>query len=252
MHDIDRTQTEFEPEQEAFETKELDGLELAGDGGELDNGELEGGDLEVGDLEGADLEGGDLEGADLESPFTESEEMELATEMLGISSEAELDQFIGKLLKRGWRRLRKVGSAFGRVVRPLGGILKGVAKKLLPVAAGAAGTFFGGPVGGALGAKLGSMVGGALEAELEGMEPEDREFEVARRFVKMAGTAVKQAAAAQPGADPRAAARTAVVGALKRHVPRVRIGGGSAQSYGARGRSGRWVRRGNRIILFGI
>ena len=64
-----------------------------------------------------------------ESPFNEDEEMMLATELLSITDEAELDQFLGKLLKGAWRGIRKVGSVVGRIARPLGGILKGVAKR---------------------------------------------------------------------------------------------------------------------------
>ena len=43
----------------------------------------------------------------LESPFTEAEEMELAAELLEITSEEELDQFLGKLLKGAWRGIRE-------------------------------------------------------------------------------------------------------------------------------------------------
>src|SRR5262245_22715865 len=101
----------------------------------------------------------------LESPFTETEEMELAAELLKITSEAEMDQFIGKLFKGAWRGLKKVGSAIGKVARPLGKALKGLAKVALPIAGKVAGGFFGGPLGGAIGGKLGSIVSKALEME---------------------------------------------------------------------------------------
>lgn len=55
------------------------------------------------------------------SPFNEIEEAELASELLEITDEAELDQFLGNLIK-------KAGSAVGKFVkspvgRALGGIL---------------------------------------------------------------------------------------------------------------------------------
>jgi hypothetical protein len=76
-------------------------------------------------------------GYEAESPLSETEEMEFATELLEITNEAELDHFLGKLIKGAWKGIRKVGSVVGRVARPLGGILKGIAKKALPLAAGA-------------------------------------------------------------------------------------------------------------------
>jgi hypothetical protein len=176
----------------------------------------------------------------LESPFSESEEMELAAELLQITDEAELDQFLGKLIKGAWRGIKKIG---GKILRPLGGVLKIVAKKALPYLAGAAGTFFGGPAGGAIAAKLGSMVSKALEAELEGLSPEDQEFEMARRFVRLAGAAARQAALTPPGIDPQAAANNAVLAAARQQI--------SGLSNG-RPQSGRWHRRGRTIVLVGI
>ena len=250
MHDIDRTQTEF--------LTQHDSLEFETDQFEADQFEMD--QLESGDVE-FDQE---LDTGEFESPITEAQEMELATELLSISNDAELDQFLGKLLKGAWRGLRKVGSAIGRVARPMGGLLKGVAKKLLPVAAGAAGTFFGGPAGGALGAKLGSLASKALEMEMDGLEMEDQEFETARRFVRIAATAAKNAAAANPAIDPQTLAKQAVIAAVKRHVPNListsrqpiahrPIGTAAASSaIGVTGRAGRWIRRGRKIILLGV
>jgi hypothetical protein len=188
---------------------------------------------------------------DMESPFSEVEEMELATELMGVSSEAELDQFIGKLFK-------KVGGFIGRVARPLGGVLKGIAKKALPFVGGALGSFIPIPgVGTAVGTALGSAVSKALEMELEGMSFEDQEFEMAKRFVQIAGTAAKQASQAQPSADPQTVVKTAVMNATKKHIPGLATAGITppiaATTISVRpGRSGRWVRRGRKIILYGV
>ncbi|MEJ5199355.1 MAG: hypothetical protein WHX53_10565, partial [Anaerolineae bacterium] len=60
--------------------------------------------LEPGPFE-AGAEGASPEAAD--SPFSEVEEMELAAQLLEVTDEAELDQFIGKLF-------RKAAGAVGR------------------------------------------------------------------------------------------------------------------------------------------
>src|SRR5262245_34651207 len=114
MHDIDRTLTEFESEGDMFETDEFEFEE----GSELDS----------------------EYGPETEAPFEEAEEMEFAAELLSLSSEAELDQFIGKFLKRKLKGLGKFASGFARVARPLGGMLKDLVKKAIPLAGGALGT----------------------------------------------------------------------------------------------------------------
>lgn len=228
MHNIDRTQGEYEPEVDALES---DSFEFE----YTEEGEAPG---DVG----------------AESPFDEVEEMELAAELLEVTDEAELDQFLGSLIK-------KVGRAAGKFVksplfRKLGGVLKGVARKALPILGGAAGGFFGGPVGAALGSKLASGAGKLFGLELEGMSQEDQEFEVARRFVRFAGAAANGAAVAPPTVDPQTAARSAVVAAARRHAPGLLRGGATpsprAVGVSGSGRGGRWIRRGRRIILFGV
>lgn len=138
------------------------------------------------------------------SPFSEAEELELAVELLEVTTEAELEQFLGNLFKKAWRGIKTVGSS---VIRPLGGVLKTVAKTALPFVATAAGTFFGGPAGGALAGKLGSLVSQALEAEAAGTSAADRDFEKCHQFVRMAGKAARAAALAPAGANPIAVAQ---------------------------------------------
>lgn len=188
--------------------------------------------------------------AELESPFSEEEEMALAAELLEITDEQELDLFLGKLFKKAWRGIKKVG---GKVVRPLGRVLKGVAKKALPFLGGALGSFIPIPgVGTAVGSALGGALGRALEMEFEGMSPDQQEYEMARRFVKVAGSAARQAAIVPPTAHPVTAAKTAVMAALKRQVPDIAgIAGGTLPTNIMTGRSGRWIRRGQKIIVLG-
>jgi len=248
MHDIDHTKAEYDQELDELDEFELDEMETSDeyDAGELDEMESDAGEYDSGELD-------EMEFDETGSPFSEVEEAELAQELLGISSEGELDQFLGKLIKRAWRGASGIAKKLG-VARPLGSILKGVAKKLIPVAAGAAGTFFGGPAGGAIGSKIGSALGNALEAEFEG-STEDREFEAAKTFVQVAGKAAQQAANASPSAPPVAVAKNAVVSASRSHLKRRRRhrrGGSSYGGYASGRRTGRWVRRGNKIILFGV
>jgi uncharacterized protein (DUF697 family) len=178
--------------------------------------------------------------------FHESELNELASELLEVQSDQELDQFLGKLIQ-------KVGSVAGKVVKSplgqqLGGMLKGVAKQALPVVGGALGSMVAPGVGTAIGSKLGSMAGQALGLELEGLSQEDREFEAAKQVVRLATNASRTALAAPPGANPAQVAGAAVNKAVQKFAPGLT---GALGAAGGRG-SGRWVRKGNRIILLGV
>ncbi len=226
MHNIDRTQGEYQPEVDALEANSFEF--------ETDEWEAR-----------ADIEG--------ESPFNEVEEMELAAELLEITDEAELDQFLGKLIKKAGQAIGKFAkSSAGKA---LGGILKGAAKAALPILGTAAGGFFGGPAGAAIGGKPASGAGKLFGLELEGMSYEDQEFEVAKRFVRFAGTAAQKASVAPPTADPRVAAKSAVVAAARRHAPGLIRGGAMppppAVAAGSRC-SGRWIRAGRKIVLLGV
>jgi uncharacterized protein (DUF697 family) len=65
-------------------------------------------------------------------------------------------------------------KGFGGIAKPLGGVLKGVAKKALPFVGGALGSIIPIPgVGTAVGTAVGSAASKLLEAELEGLSPED-------------------------------------------------------------------------------
>ncbi|HSX81123.1 MAG TPA: hypothetical protein VLQ80_21460, partial [Candidatus Saccharimonadia bacterium] len=189
---------------------------------------------------------------ELESPFSEAEEVELAIELLEVTSEAELEQFLGNLFKKAWQGIKTIGS---KVLRPL-------VKTVLPIAATAAGTFFGGPAGGAIAGKLGSLVSKALEAETAGVSPEDRDVEKCRQFVRMAGAAARAAALAPPGANPVAVAQRVLANAAQRKLTMGTPGGSPAApkrrcrcgqpgncTCGQSGKSGRWIRRGRDIVI---
>jgi hypothetical protein len=217
MHDIDRTMMEFESEADDYEAEYED--EYDDEDEEAYEGEFD--DAEV---------------------FDEAEEMELAAELLGVSDDQELDQFLGKLIKKVGRKARKfLKSGTGRALRR---ILRGAAKKALPIVGGA----IGGPVGSRLASTAGRLVG----LELEGLSPEDQEFEVAKRVVRLAGDAAKKAAIAQTRMPSATAAKAAVVAAAKKHAPGLVRPVSPAVSIPGGRRSGRWVRRGAKIVLMGV
>src|SRR5215467_13055805 len=139
MHNIDRTVDEFPfneyetAQGEMFENEYGNEHEYAGEneGVYEDEGEFLGEEHEY----------------DHEGEYTDHEvnEMELATELLSVNNEEELEQFLGGLFK-------KVKGLAGKVLKsPAGDMLKGylktLAQKALPAASGALGGIIGGPIG---------------------------------------------------------------------------------------------------------
>lgn len=217
MHDIDRTQLET-----SFEFMETEQWNMPGE---------------------------TFGGRGSHSPFDEIQEMELAAELLEISSEDELDHFLGDLIK-------KAAGAAGSFIRSptgqaLGGLLKGAAKKALPGIGSAVGRYFGGDAGAQLGSRLASGAGSLLGLELEGLNAEDREFEVAKQFVRFAGSAANKAAQAGPSAPPQETAKAAAVEAARQFAPGLLQSGAAtgAGPAGSRPRAGRWYRKGRNIVL---
>ncbi|MGI8425941.1 MAG: hypothetical protein ACR2M4_04950 [Actinomycetota bacterium] len=215
MHDIDRTQVEYSPEMETYEQEQFEYGETG--------------------------------------VFSETQAMELAAELLGVSSEAELDRFLGDLIK-------KAGRAVGRFVKSpvgqqLGGLLKGAAKQALPMVGSAVGGYFGGPSGAQMGGQAASAAGQMFGLELEGLSQEDQEYEAAKSYVQFAGEAVKNAASAPPMANPKAVAQSAAMAAARQLAPGLvsvaPASTGTSVPVGGRASSGRWIRRGTKIVLLG-
>ncbi len=153
----------------------------------------------------------------MEGTFSEASQMELASELLSVTNEAELDMFLGKLFKKavgGVSKFMRSGTA-----KALGGMLKGIAKKALPIAGGALGTFVAPGLGTAIGGALGSAASNMFELELEGLSQEDREFETAKAYVRFAGNAARQAASANQSQRPGDAARSATTNAARKFAP---------------------------------
>ena len=194
-----------------------------------------------------------------EAAFDEVQEMELATALLEVSSEGEMDRFLGNLFKR-------VGRAVGSAVKSptgqaLGGILKDAARQALPVVGSGIGSAIGGDRGGQIGSQLATTAGQIFGLELEGLSQEDQEYETARRYVRLASTAAANAARMPSTVNPMTAARSAFSMAARRHAPGLlrrrrrgpAFGGGSVDAADFGGdlepRQGRWVRRGRNVII---
>jgi hypothetical protein len=185
MHDIDSTRLETSPDQNEFlESQE----EFNGEGEDS-----------------------------FEMPMTAEEEEELAAELLGVSSEEEMDQFLGGLFRKIKRGLGGAAKFVAQHAGPLSGALKGIAAKAIPFLGVALGTAIPIPgVGTALGSALGGAASKLLQSELENLELEEQEFEMAKRFVRFASQAVRNAARPPAHRNPNVHVSLAMRNALRR------------------------------------
>ncbi len=183
--------------------------------------------------------------------LTDGEETELAAEFLGLNNDTEMEQFLGKLI-------HNIGHSVGKWVnspqgQALVGVLKNVAKTALPLAGGAIGTVVGGPAGALIGSNLASMAGSVLGLELEGLSPEDRDLEAARQFIRFASQTVANTVEADPRADPRETVQRAAREAARLYAPGLLdLDRDGIARRGHLHRTGRWIRHGDRIILFDV
>jgi hypothetical protein len=162
-------------------------------------------------------------------PLSEAEEMELAGRLLEAQSAGELEQFLGDVVGT-------VGRALGHVLPPATGqAVTGLLSSAL---------------GPALPAQLADQAGQLLGLELEGLSPEDREFDTSRQLVRLAAAATEHASAAPAGAEPAGVAHQAVTTAVQQYAPGLlrQLPGRSGHPWP---RSGRWVRHGQTITLYG-
>jgi outer membrane protein OmpA-like peptidoglycan-associated protein len=141
--------------------------------------------------------------------FGEAERLEFASELLEVTSDAELDGVLRDLIGR-------VGQAVGRIIsapegNAIGSVLKGAAKRVLS----------------GIGGDMPQSAGREFGLELEGLSNEDREFEIARSYVDFADAAVRNLASRPPFLHPEEAADAAVVEAAKTHAPGLLSWGGA-------------------------
>jgi hypothetical protein len=194
--------------------------------------------------------------------LTEAQEMELASQFLEIASEEELEQFLADL----FNRVKSAGGdAYAAGQRAYNSDL--VQRQVIPALKLT--TRYAGPVAAAMGAERivpgsGPWVGAAtkmvadqlLKEELEGLSGEDREFEVARRYIRFAIEALQRALQAPPRVPKPVAAQIAVSEAARSHVPGLvpfvpELVGGTPAARGSNGgaSSGRWVRKGSAVVI---
>lgn len=179
----------------------------------------------------------------------ESDELALASELLAVTNEGELDQFLGSLVKGAVSAARGfAGSAAGRAV---GNILKSSARRALPQLGQAVGNYFAPGIGGQAGQQVGKWLGTKFESglQLEGLSAEDRELETARAFIRFATSTAQRAAAIPTSIPATAAAKQAAVAAARQHLPGLLRSPNSRS--GSPSATGRWVRRGRNIVILG-
>jgi hypothetical protein len=254
MHDLDRIQLERQEEEEW-------GYELAP---EYEEGEESETDQFLGNILKGVLGGSQQEEEEEEfsGELDEVQELQLASELLEVSNEEELQQFLGDLVKKavgGVARFARSpqGQALGsQVKKDVTGALKQTALGILPNLGGALGGYWGGDTGQRVGTALGtaakSGIGQFFGMELEGLSNEDREFEIAKRYVRFATSTARNAARLQGSAPPRVVVRKAITTAARDYAPGLigaapALAGGSG--YSQRQASGRWVRNGSTIVL---
>lgn len=238
--------------------------------------------------------------------FAEPDELGLAAELLSVTNEEELESFIGGLIKGASKLVRSPAG------KALGGILKTVARKALPIVGNMVAPGVGGIVGQAIASsrktrkparddepgarssaddepdradshRNGSLrrlrerarrralerqrrgeerdsgdrsSAGASEIfgmELEGLSAEEAEFEVARHFVRFALEATRQLDELSESGGERDAALAAARAAAEAYAPGLLEAlSDEAELDGPRLDRGRWVRRGNTVILLGV
>jgi len=213
MHDIDQVALEDSARAPTYEQEDEGYLEFEGEDEDEDETAYED-EYQYEDEEAA-----------------ETAELELATQLLDVSSEQQLDRFIGDLVRSGAGALSDFTRT--REGRQLAGILKKAAGRVLPVLGRAAGRAVGGAVSSVTGGPRGSYqrtgerIGGSVGAlakrcfglELEGLSAEDQEFEVARRFVQFARDAVRECLRRLGTGPARQVSRQAVASAGRRLAP---------------------------------
>lgn len=238
MHDVDRPQLETDPEWTGEQFEEGEEEQFLGG-----------------------LLGGIL-GGEIEPETDEVEEAELASELLEVSDEQELDQFLGDLLKRTisgvgrFVRSPQVAQMGGAVKKDLIKTLKKSAVGVLPHLGKAIAGYAGGEpyegLGGALGSAAKGGLGYLLGIESEGLSEEDAQFEIAKRYVRFARAATARAVTSPRRGPAPVIVRRAATIAARRHAPGlvqlVAGPGGEQQTRGGE-QTGRWYRRGSNIVI---
>ena len=180
------------------------------------------------------------------APLDVSDEFSLAAELLEIASEADLEKFLFRLISRagadGQRLARSpvarelvglLGQAARLILRPIRRSMRALPGLAAPV-------WRPDP-------RLIAEAGGMFGLELEGLSPEDKEFALARQFVRFASEAVRTAS--RRIGEPRAVANAGLHGAARRFAPGLLARLEPSQGAGPAATSGRWLRRDGQIVV---
>jgi len=167
----------------------------------------------------------ELGNAAAETPEARDEygEMSFAARLLEAETPAVLAGVLKDLVARG--------GASAPLAGPLVGVLQRAARMVFPLNATRA--------SGDLKRKAAAIFG----MELEGLSPEDKEFELARRFARLAADTVAEAGT-RSGRAPDQAVQLALQHAARRHAPGLLR---QRAQTAPEARTGRWRRAGNHI-----
>jgi hypothetical protein len=201
-------------------------------------------DLDRQQLEQQEAMGGYGEAAP-SGELTDAQELALASEVLGISNEEELEQFLGDL----WDAAKTAASSAynSNVVQAAIPGLKAVGTAVLPKAAGWLADRYAPGTGGIARAGVQAAVDQWLKEELEGLSGEDREFEVARRYARFVNDVLRRAAQVPDRVPPRVAAQVVLRDAAREHVPGLVPFLAQLENGGPV--SGSWTREGSAIVV---
>lgn len=176
----------------------------------------------------------------------ESYEMEMAYELLNTQSEAELNHFLGGLIKKAWSGAKSLyHSPAGQALK--GQIIAGaksLGRRALPSLTNKLGQYAGAE-GSQLADRFGSWISNRYLNEQETGGPSEQDVAAARGIVRMTKQAARQVADAVQSGQP--------VGRQAGHEA-VMANAGHLQGLANRNtkHSGTWHRRGDKIILSGV
>jgi len=210
----------------------------------------------------------------------ENQELESAYELLEVSNEAELNQFVGNLMSRAVGAAKTAATNFvaSPAGKTVGQYLVNFGKNTLPQLAGQYGAQAGGALGERLGSygekagqwagnKAGNWAGGKagnwiasnaqriFNLELESLSPENQELEIARSFVRFANDLTRKASQvvrSNPNISLASLGKQVLTASAQQHAPGLLTTGTNPGTVKRRvGNQGTWVRKGGAIVLYG-
>ena len=180
--------------------------------------------------------------------------MALSAGLLEVADQAELKVFLTDLVASVAATGR---SRIGAPLRQaLVDALHRVARPIVPIHSnGDSELRFGSNAASAASADLNPRAAHLFGMELEGLSPEDKEYEVAQQFIRLAADTIGHAGAARSGRAPQAVAGAALQQAARRYAPGLLQAAPPARSQTqiqtqTQTQTGRWRREGRRIVVF--